>query len=197
MVTKKENAILIIDMQNDFVLPDAPLPVAQAMATIPAIARFLAFGRERDWAVVYVIRRHLLSGIDAETYRAPLFENGSPFCVPGTKGAEIVDGLKPEAGDIIVHKQRFGAFFATPLDLILRRLGVKNVYVTGTQYPNCIRATAVEAMARDYATWVCVDCCSAENERVAEANIYDMKKMGIKCVSSEEIMRMAPDGKLC
>lgn len=80
-------------------------------------------------------------------------------------------------------------FFGTDLDIVLRGLEVKNVYVTGTQYPNCIRSTAVDSMGLDYNTTVVTDCCSAATAEVAAANIFDLRNMGIPCVSSEEIMK--------
>ena len=52
MLQKARSAILVVDMLNDFVLPGAPMRVAGAAATVPAIARFLAYGREHQWAVI-------------------------------------------------------------------------------------------------------------------------------------------------
>ena len=189
MLTNAENAILVVDMENAWVSPKSPQCIQGALATLPAIKKFLDFGRKNDWAVIYLYRIHLPSGIDAENYRRHFFEEGKPFCIAGTWSADIPDEIAPQPGDIKVTKQRFSAFFATELDLILRGLGVKNVYVTGTQYPNCIRATAVDSMSLDYNTTVVTDCCSAESDEVADANIYDLKNMGIACISSEEIMK--------
>lgn len=187
-VTKTENAILVIDMVNDFVAEGAAMRVAGAAATVPAIAKFLEYGRARKWTIIYVNRSHHASGVDAEISRRDLFARGAPFCVPGTKGWETVEELKPQAGDLVVYKQRFSAFFATPLDLILRGLGVKRVFIAGTQYPNCVRASAVDSLCLDYETVVCVDCCSAATPEVAAANVYDLRNMGIACVPSTEIM---------
>lgn len=189
MLTYAENAILVIDMENDFVLPDAPMRVAGAYATLPAIKKFLDYGRANNWAVIYIYRIHRPSGIDAELFRRHFFEEGHPFCIAGTKGAAIPDVIAPKPGDISVEKQRFSAFFGTDLDIILRGLGVKNVYLTGTQYPNCVRSTAVDSMSLDYNTTVVTDCCSAATEEVANANIYDLRNMGIPCIPSSEIMK--------
>lgn len=190
MLTHAENAILVVDMENDWVLPDSPMRVAGAYATLPAIKKFLDFGRSKDWAVIYIYRIHRISGIDAELFRRHFFEEGHPFCIEDTPGAAIPDEIAPQSGDISVKKQRFSAFFGTDLDIILRGLGVKNVYITGTQYPNCIRSTAVDSMSLDYETIVVTDCCSAASDEVANANITDLRNMGIPCVSSEKIMSM-------
>ena len=189
MLTHAENAILVVDMENAWVSPKSPQCIKGALATLPAIKKFLDFGREKDWAIIYLYRIHLPSGIDAENYRRHFFDEGKPFCIAGTWGAEIPDEIAPQHGDIKVTKQRFSAFFATELDIILRGLGVRNVYITGTQYPNCIRATAVDSMSLDYNTIVVTDCCSAVSDEVVNANIYDIQNMGIACLPSSEIMK--------
>ena len=189
MLTQADNAILVVDMQNGWVLPSSPVHVAGAAATLPAIAKFLDYGRANDWAVIYIYRIHRPSGIDAELFRRHYFEEGNPICIAGTPGAEIPDEIKPKQGDISITKQRFSAFFQADLDLVLRGLGVKKVFVTGTQYPNCIRSTAVDSMGLDYDTTVVTDCCSAATEEVANANIFDIRNMGIPCIPSSEIMK--------
>lgn len=185
----ERNVILVIDMQRDFVLPDSPAYVAGAASTVPAIARFLEYGRSRGWDIVHVVRRHRPGGPDAEIFRRHLFSDGGQFCAEGSAGAEIVDGLRPCPGDYIVAKTRFDAFYATDLEVLLRGLGTTAVYIAGTQYPNCVRSTAVGALERDWPVTVVTDCCSAATEAVAMANIADMRAMGIACLSSEEIMK--------
>lgn len=190
LTEKADKAIIVIDMQNDFVDPNGVLCVAGAKATVPVIADLLAYGRAQKWKIVYIVRDHRASGLDVDAPRVPLFVNGKPgYCVPGTWGNEIVDGIKPEKDDLIVSKFRNSAFFNTQLDLILRRLGVKTVILCGTQYPNCVRGTANDAMSYDYETVVCTDASSAKTPEVAEANVFDMRNMGIKCISLEEIKK--------
>ena len=109
--------------------------------------------------------------------------------MPGTKGIEIVEGLKPQPGDIIIKKKRNSGFFQTELDSTLRKLGIKTVIISGTQYPNCVRGTAVDAMSYDYSTIVCTDACSAQTEAIAETNILDMQNMGIRCIPLEEVKK--------
>lgn len=184
---KYRKAILVIDMQRDFVEPGSPVCVAGAKATLPALARFLDAGRRAGWCVVYIIRSHHPSGADAEIFRRHLFETGQPVCAEGTPGAEICREIAPRKDDFIVVKQRFDGFFRTGLETLLRGLGVEEVYITGTQYPNCVRATAVGALERDFTTIVVTDCCSASDEETARANIADMRRMSVRCVASDDI----------
>ncbi|MBQ9206286.1 MAG: cysteine hydrolase [Treponema sp.] len=187
---KSDVAILVIDMQNDFVLPGAVLCVAGAQPTIPTIQDLIKYGRSQNWSIIYIIREHRPTGVDVDAPRIPLFTDGKPgYCVPGTKGCEIVKGLEPEEGDIIVSKRRNSGFFQTELDMILRRMGVKTVILSGTQYPNCVRGTAADAMSYDYNTVICTDACSAKTKEVADANIFDMKNMGITCIPLAEVKK--------
>ena len=167
-------ALFIIDMQNDFLLSGRPLCVDGAMQTVPQIKKLLDYARSNDWTVIHVIREHDKNGM-----------NG--YCVAGTEGAQIIEELHPLDNEIIIKKTRNSAFFRTNLDSVLRCLKIKNVVISGTQYPNCIRGTATDAMSYDYDVIVVTDCCSAKTPEIARANIIDMKNMGIKCITLEEL----------
>lgn len=180
-------ALAIIDMQNDFVLPDAPLCVAGAAASISIIRGLLDRARQLKWNIFHIIREHRADGVDSEYFRTHFYHDGQGFCISGTKGAEIVKELQPLKGEIILKKQRFSGFFHTELDLILRRLRIKTLILAGTQYPNCIRATAVDGLSFDYQIIVVTDACSAQTPEIAQANICDMKNMGILCVRLSEL----------
>ena len=180
-------ALLIIDMQNDFVLPGAPLCVRGAAPSVPVIRRLLLQARAQGLPVIHIIRQHNRDGSDVEKSRQELFQEGPGVCVPGTEGAQIVPALAPEEGEYIVHKRRFSAFFQTELDMLLRRLGVDTLLVTGTQYPNCVRGTAVDGMSLDYDVIVVTDACSAQSPDVEQANIRDMRNMGIRCLALNDL----------
>lgn len=180
-------ALLIIDMQNDFVLPGAPLCVRGAAPSVPVIRRLLLQARTQGLPAIHIIRQHNRDGSDVEKPRQELFQEGPGICVPGTEGAQIVAALTPEPGEYIIHKRRFSAFFQTELDMLLRRLGVDTLLVTGTQYPNCVRGTAVDGMSLDYDVIVVTDACSAQTPDVEQANIRDMRNMGIRCLPLNEL----------
>ncbi|PTN35326.1 cysteine hydrolase family protein [Desulfonatronum sp. SC1] len=186
-------ALLIVDMQNDFVLPDALAAVAGARETIPVIAALAEHARKRSWPVIHVVREHRPDGSDVEYTRQELFQNGVGICVAGTPGARIVAELMPRSGDYVLTKQRFSAFLGTELDLLLRRLRAETLIVAGTQYPNCIRATAMDALGRDYRVIVATDACSAQTERIAANNIEDMRNMGMMCIPFQELINLSEE----
>lgn len=190
MQDKIDTAVIIIDMQRDFVDPDGACCVAGAAATVPAIKKLADEGRKKGWRIVHVVRSHDKSGADAEPFRAHLFSDGAGYAVSHSDGARIVDELTPQKGDVVVCKVRFSGFFATKLDLVLRGWGVRRLVVCGTQYPNCVRATAVDGISLDYEVVVCTDASSAATPEVARANIHDLENMGIRCLDLESTLRL-------
>jgi len=188
-------ALLIIDMQKDFVLPGAPARVAGALASVPTLRRLLEQARAEGWPVVHVTREHRADGSDVELFRRGAFLQGRGFCLPGSEGAEIIAELTPLPGELRLVKRRFSAFLFTELDALLRRLGVDTLVLGGTQYPNCVRGTAVDAMSRDYRVVVVTDACSAQTPEIAEANIADMRGMGIACVPLAELAVRLADAR--
>ena len=95
-VEKHDVAILIIDMQNDFVDPKGKLCVAGAKATVPAINKLIAYGRSKNWKVVWITRDHRTSGVDVDAPRIPLFVDGQTgYCVPGTWGERSLMDSSP------------------------------------------------------------------------------------------------------
>jgi nicotinamidase-related amidase len=190
MVDHKKYALIIIDMQNDFVLPDAPACVSGAYATVPCIKRLLKCFRANGWPVFHVIREYRADGSDIEFTRLDGFLHDKPYVVPGTKGCDVVDGLAPLEGEYRIVKNRFSGFMNTELDFVLRRLGVRHLVICGTQYPNCIRATIFDAIAYGYPVINIVDATSAQTQQIAEANILDLKNIGVDCITLDKFLTL-------
>ncbi|CAM6100269.1 unnamed protein product [Calypogeia fissa] len=184
----KSTALIVVDMQNDFVLAGGPLHVAGGAAVVAEVKKAVEVSRAKGAHVVWVVRQHDASGRDVELFRKHLYADGvvGPT-VKGSKGAELVDGLEPKTGEVIMVKSRFSAFFATNLDLVLRRMAITNVVVVGVQTPNCIRATVFDALALDYPKVVVLaDATAAGTPEVHEANLYDIRKVGVSTPTVDE-----------
>lgn len=177
-----KTALIIIDMQKGFI----PL-VPGSEKLIPAVHKLIELGRSRDWKIIFIERRHDKTGVDAEKFRQHFFTEGNGITVRDSPEIEMPEEIAPRLDDLVVYKTRFSAFFATNLDLILRRLGCSRVIICGIQYPNCIRATAVDALAMDYDVVICTDATGAASKAVEEANIFDLKNMGVRCESLAQI----------
>ncbi|NLV24535.1 MAG: cysteine hydrolase [Deltaproteobacteria bacterium] len=190
-----KTALLIIDMQNDFCLPGAPFEVFGAMKVSTKIKEVLDACRKHKLPIVHVFRFYRADGSDVELTRYGGFVKAGTSLVRGTKSAEILDDLKPIDGEYLVVKQRWSAFFQTELDLLLRRLGVDHVVVTGVQTPNCIRGTVWDANSLDYEVTVLTDGTGAKTDEVHQANLFDMKNIGIQIMSSEDFINSLPNPK--
>lgn len=188
-----KTALLIIDMQNDFCLPGAPFEVPSASQVIPFIKKALEVCRKNGIPVVHVLRNYRADGSDVEITRYESFLQVGGACVEGTQGAEIVEELKPIPGEYLIIKKRWSAFFQTELNSILKRLGIEQVVITGVQTPNCIRGTVWDANSLNYDVIVLTDGTGAKTEEVHQANLFDMKNIGIKLMTTDQFISLFPD----
>jgi nicotinamidase-related amidase len=179
-------ALLIIDMQNDFVLEGKPLRVAGAQAVIPKIQTVLTEFRKRSLPVFHVLRVHRPDGSDVEINRKELFAR-APFAVEGTKGAAVIDEIIPLKGEYVLTKTRMSAFIGTELDLMLRTLGISTLFICGIQTPNCIRTTVFDGIAYNYPVVLIDDATGASSEEVHRANVRDMQNIGVRIVKASEV----------
>lgn len=135
-----------------------------------------------------LLNTFLLSGLDVEKFRQNLYTNGPGATVSNTSGAALVSPLTPlPLSEPTIIKTRFSAFFATNLDLLLRRLGITEVILAGVQTPNCIRATAFDALALDYDVTVLSDGTGAASDQVQQSNLMDMMNVGIRVIETSSI----------
>lgn len=182
----KQAALLIIDMQNDFVLDGAPLRVAQARSVVPKIYEVLTEFRKKRRPVFHILRVHRRDGSDVEITRQELFRK-HPFAVEGTHGAAVIEELTPFPDEYVIPKIRMSAFIGTELDLMLRNIGIEELIVTGIQTPNCIRTTVFDAIAYNYPVVLVEDAVAAHSDEIHKANVRDMANIGVKIIKAQDI----------
>lgn len=177
----KHTALLVIDMQKDFIHEDGQMLVNGGRAIVPNVIKAVEVARQRGILVIWVVREHDPLGRDVELFRRHLHTTGKVGpTVKGTEGAELVDGLVIKEGDYKLVKTRFSAFFATNLHSLLQGAGINNLIITGVQTPNCIRQTVFDAVALDYqSVTVIFDATAAATPDIHAANIFDMKNVGV------------------
>jgi nicotinamidase-related amidase len=146
-------ALVIIDMQNDFVRDEGTLQVKSAPSTIPAIARLLELARGSGMRVVF--------SQDTHDPGDPEFEIWPPHALRGSWGGEMIDELAPLDGELVVRKVRYDAFYGTELDHMLRLWSVKTILLCGTVANICVHYTAASAALRWYDVVICKDAVSA------------------------------------
>lgn len=136
-------ALLVIDMQNDFVKEGGSLPVESAKETIPRIRSLIDEAKRNNVKVCYTQ--------DTQTEKDKEFKIWPRHCVKGTKGWEIVDKLKPEKEDMVFQKNRYDGFYETSLEHYLSHVWhIDNLIITGTVSNICVAHTAASAGLRWY-----------------------------------------------
>ncbi len=134
-------ALLIVDMQNDFVRSDGALCVEAAADTLPAIADLLHRARSAGATVAYTQDTHTED--DRE------FDIWPSHCVRGTTGWEIVDELAPLPNEQVFQKSRYDGFYGTALEHYLSRIwNVDALIIVGTVANICVGQTAAAAGLR-------------------------------------------------
>ena len=143
-------ALIVVDMQNDFVAPGAPMQSPAGYAMLPNLKQALACCREHGIPVIYTAHVHRPGGFDQGLLaHAPAIGRGEAL-VAGSPGVAIFPEIAPHDDEIVITKHRFSAFFGTDLEIILRGLGVTTVVITGVTTENCCHATARDAFFRDF-----------------------------------------------
>jgi nicotinamidase/pyrazinamidase len=163
--TPTKRALLVVDVQNDFV--SGALPVPGAASVLPFINRAIAaFARDKQAITFYSKCYHVPDHVSfvAQGGKWP------PHCIIGTDGAELARGLDIYQPPRIIAKgidgEAYSAFDGTPLARLLHFYGVRSVYVCGLATDYCVRATALDAVKHGFDTCVLLD---------AVAGVFDVE----------------------
>jgi nicotinamidase-related amidase len=161
-------ALLIIDMLNDFVRPGAPLEVPETRSIIKAIQAQVAKARAGKQPVIYICDAHAPD--DPEFTRM----NWPPHAVRGTAGAQIISELAPKEQDSVIEKTGYSGFHQTGLEGLLQSLKIDHLTLTGCVTNICVLYTAYDAVIRGYNVTVPVDCVA---NLAAEDGAFALKQM--------------------
>ncbi|HQU73839.1 MAG TPA: isochorismatase family cysteine hydrolase [Calditrichia bacterium] len=152
-----KTAVVVVDMQNDFVKPDGTLVVESAAGTIPNIRALLNAARSAKIPIAYTQDTHF----DGD----PEWEIWPEHCKKNTWGWQIIDELKPHATDLVVEKSRYDGFYGTSLEHFLSRVWkVENLIIVGTVSSICVAHTAASAGLRWFNVTVPANGISALTE---------------------------------
>lgn len=165
------SALVVIDMQRDFVEPGgfgASLgnDVTRLHAAIAPIAALLAAWRARGWPVVHTREAHRPDLADCPAAKrlrgAPALRIGDPgpmgrLLVAGEPGTEIIPALAPQAGETVVDKPGKGMFWATGLHERLQAAGITHLVFTGVTTEVCVQTSMREANDRGYESLLVAD----------------------------------------
>jgi nicotinamidase-related amidase len=153
----EKTAVIVVDMQNDFVRKGGSLLVPAAMETVENIRNLLEKARKAGVKTIYTQ--------DTQIENDPEFDIWPRHCVKGTSGWEIIDELKPQSRDLICQKNRYDGFYGTWLDHFLGRIWkIEHLVIVGTVSNICVLHTAASAGLRWYHVVIPANGISALNE---------------------------------
>ncbi len=167
-------ALVLHDMQNDFIKTSLSKP--GMMEVVKRTKALIDLAHSLPIPVIYTrVENDLEMLLPPE--RAPyLRRSGNPVCVKGTAGAEVIDELKPTAGDFVVTKVRSSAFYGTKMEALLRVKGIWILVVAGGSTNWGVEWLARDAKSRDIVTIALSDCTysgTPEAQAASLANIDD------------------------
>jgi nicotinamidase-related amidase len=177
-------AILVIDMLNDFVY--GKLKCERAMNIIPNIKRLLDESRQKGIPIFYCSDEHL----PLDTYELKLW---GPHAMKGTKGAKIIDELRPSDKDYVIPKRTYSAFDGTGLDKMLKGayngIGADTLIITGLHTNICDRHTAYDAFVRGFDLVIAEDGVDAFTEDNHRSGLEYMKSIyGARIMKMSDIL---------
>ena len=170
---RSRRVLLLVDFINPLDFPGAGDLAPAALAAAAAAARLAWAMRAEGVPVVYANDNFGSWQSDFNTMVAGLARRGGP-------AARLVKLLKPKRGDITVLKPMHSAFFGSPLDILLDRMGTRSLVIAGLATDICVQFTAADGYLRGLKMHVPADCTAAESPGKQQAALAYMKQI-LKC----------------
>jgi nicotinamidase-related amidase len=185
---RSHTALVLHDMQNDFI--KASLARAEMQAVVKRTRSLIELAHNLPIPVIYTrVENDPAMGFPAE--RAPYLRRpGPPICVKGTAGAEVIDALKPEAGDFIVSKVRSSAFHETKFETLLRVKDVWILIVAGGSTNWGVEWLARDAKCRDLVTVALRDCTYSATEDAQAASLANIDDFLGYVMNADEVAKI-------
>ena len=204
LIDPAHTALIVIDMQRDFIEPDGlfgslGIDLSMYAESRPRLATLLAAARKAGTAVMHLqntalpdrksdspaqIRFNLRMHKDARRNQPPL-----RYTIPGTPGHEFAPDFAPREDELVVRKYRSSGFWGTNLAMLLRSNGIKTVVVGGCTTEGCVESTARDAMFNDFYVVIAEDCVASDDKAQHDASMLLMRHR-FDIATSAEIQRL-------
>ncbi len=194
-------ALLIVDLQNDFLHPDGAYARAgQTSADIAALPDKVlpladALRARGGWVVSTQFT--LVPGKGGEPFISPHLKALRPFLgkgdfAPGSWGNSLVDQLQP--ADLTVEKVAYSAFFMTRMEWVLKKAGIDRLFVGGIVTNGGVASTVRHAHVLDFHNFVLSDGCAAFREETHDITLASLATPAtvLTCAAVEEALRRSP-----
>ncbi len=186
-------ALLVIDVQNDFVAENGffhrvGADIATIQRAVPPLIRLIDQAREAGVLTVFVQAIY-----DPEHVSAPLRERNArrgipiPRCLTGSWGAEFC-GVRPLPSEPVVIKHRYSAFTNPELKARLDKRGIRSLLLTGVSTDTCVESTARDFYFADYYVTLVADCCAAASQQDHTVALSRFDRDYGAVVSSSEVI---------
>lgn len=190
LVDPAHTALIVVDMQHDFIEPDGlfgsmGIDLSMYEAQRPRLAALLASARRSGALVIHLqntalpgrmsdspsqIRFNMRMHKDARGSQPPL-----RYTLPDTPGHQFAPEFQPAGDELVVRKYRSSGFWGTNLDLVLRSNGIKTVVMGGCTTEGCVESTARDAMFNNYYVVVAEDCVASDDHAQHDASMLLMR----------------------
>ena len=201
-----KSVLIIVDMQNDFLHrdgnfshiarghPEANIDMPFLIGTIPNVKRLADAFRAAGRPVVYLA--HVLKP-DYSDAAFPYWRVGiepasgnRTHCVEGTWGAQIIDDLKPQEGEHLIVKKGFGGFSNTPLDTVLRNMGVTTCVVSGVTTCVCVSNTVRGGVEYNYQMILVSDAVAEVDRATHDSELKTVARIFADVKTTDEVIGM-------
>jgi ureidoacrylate peracid hydrolase len=171
-------ALVLVDLQNDFLHPDGAYGragvSAPAIAALPARLKPVAEAMRRAGGWIVATHFTLVPGRSGEPLILPHLRKLRPFLgkgdfAPGSFGHDLVAELKP--ADLTIEKVAYSAFYMSRMEFVLHRAGIDTLVFAGIVTNGGVASTVRDAHVRDFRSIVLTDGCAAFSKAVHDTTI--------------------------
>ena len=177
--------LLTIDLQKDF---QKIFPLLKPRDLFErSVRQMVGFFRERGLPIIHLLTLHKE---DKSTWTLHMKRDDFRICMEGTKGAEELEAVDRRAGETVIYKTRWSAFYGTDLQQQLRTPGYDTLVLAGFLSHACIRVTALDAYQRDYNVIIARDCVDTYDARHEQLTFDYLSRYAARVLTNREIFRL-------
>lgn len=202
-------ALLVIDVQNDFVSPGGAFhrtgsDITMGQDILPNLLWFTREVRKRNVPVIFITSHYTTADNRylSDVFLHQMKKKGTgryfevPVCSPNSWGAELAPGLEVLPEDTVIIKHRYSAFIDTDLELRLRSKRIRTLLITGVSTSVCVESTTRQAHFLDYYNVIVSDCCADYRSDIHENALQRLDLHFGQVTTSKEIVETWESGRV-
>lgn len=185
-------ALIMIDYINDIIHPQGKIASCAKMVeengVIAKCNAMLDYARKNNWLIIWIIVG-FSKGYPEIPKNSPLFSKAKEFGALqlGEWGTQIIDTLNYHENELIIVKHRVNPFYATNLELILRRQMVDEIFIAGVSTQMAVESISRDGHDRDFQVTILKDLCASGDKDGHEASLRGLTRIA-RIIDSGEIV---------